>query len=186
MKLRKILLDGESESGRRFFMKLIKWLDNPKRLKYNNPDKLVKASGIKQGQIVLEIGCGSGFFTITAAKMLGDKGRLYSTDIHPLAVEETQKKVIQFGLKNVIVKRDDAMNSSFADATFDLILLYGVVPAPVISMKDISMEAHRLLKPGGVYAIWTQMPLWSPYSVIRYTSFEKIDKKDGVFRLRKI
>jgi len=141
---------------------------------------------IKPGQTVLEIGCGSGFFTVHAAKMLGEEGMLYSTDIHDVAIEQTQKKVNKFSLKNVIVKKDDAMKSTFADEMFDLVLLYGVVPAPVISMKDISVEIHRLLKPGGIYAICTMVPFWTPNSALKYVAFEKLDNVNGVFILRRI
>lgn len=134
----------------------------------------------------MEIGCGSGFFTVHAAKILGEEGKLYATDIHDLAIAETQKKIDELSLQNVIVKIDDAMKSSFPDEMFDLVLLYGVVPAPVISMKDISIEIHRLLKPGGIYAIWTMVPLWKPSAAIKYASFEEMGKLNGVFRLRKI
>lgn len=165
---------------------MLKWLDHPKRTKYNNPEKLAKASGIQPGQTVLEIGCGSGFFTSHASKLLGSEGKLYSTDIHSLAVEETQKKVNELGLKNVVVKIDDAMSSSFEDSTFDLVLLYGVVPAPVISMTDISCEIYRVLKPGGVYAIWTMVPFWSPNAALKSASFEKMKRVNGVYRFRKL
>ncbi|AOT69452.1 class I SAM-dependent methyltransferase [Geosporobacter ferrireducens] len=186
MGIKKFLLDGQSENGNLIYKKMLMWLNNPKRVKYNNPDRLVQASGIQSGQTVLEIGCGSGFFTVSASKILGDEGKLYSIDIHPLAVEETQKKVDQLELKNVIVKKEDAMKSSFGDSMFDLVLLYGVVPAPVIPMKDISREIYRVLKPGGIYAIWTLSPFWSPCTALKCASFEKMKKLNGVFRLRKV
>lgn len=186
MRIKDLLFDSKSEKGKSFFMKMLKWLDNPKRKKYNNPYKLIRASGIQPGQTVLEIGCGSGFFTVAASEMLGNEGKLYSIDVHALSVEETQKKVDELELKNVTVKKDDAMKSSFKDSMFDLVLLYGVVPAPVISMKDISMEIHRVLKPGGIYAIWTMVPFWSPDAALKCNSFVKMKKVDGVFRLCKI
>ncbi|MBC2580398.1 class I SAM-dependent methyltransferase [Clostridium sp. DJ247] len=186
MGIREFLLSGETEGGRRFYRKMLKWLDSPSRLKYDDPEMLLRGSGIQPGQTVLEIGCGSGFFSIPASRMLGSEGKLYSTDINSVAVEETQRKVDELNIKNVIVKKDDAMNSSFEDSMFDLVLLYGVVPAPVISMKEISKEICRVLRPGGVLAIWTKVPLWSPRDAIRHASFEELDKLNGVFRLRKI
>lgn len=185
MGMKELIFNGESEKNRDFFSKMLGWLDNPRRQKINNPVKLLTASGIRPGQTALEIGCGSGFFTIPASNMLGKEGLLYAIDIHPSAVEETQRKVDELQLQNVIVKKDNAMHSSFGNSAFDLVLLYGVVPAPVISLRDISAEIYRLLKPGGVCAIWTMVPFWTPRAVLRYSSFQTMEKRDGVFRFYK-
>ena len=109
----------------------------------------------------------------------------YSTDIHPAAIEETRKKVNSLGLKNVAVTMDNALNSSFEDSFFDVVLLYGVVPSPVIPMEDISDEIFRLLKSGGIYAIWTKMPFWKPKTVQYNKQFKDMVKNNGVFRLYK-
>jgi demethylmenaquinone methyltransferase/2-methoxy-6-polyprenyl-1,4-benzoquinol methylase len=185
LRIKQMVFNGESEAGRRFYSNLLKLLDSPLRQKFDNPDQLVRASGIKSDQTVLEIGCGSGFFSIAAAKMVGSKGKVYATDIHPMAIAETRTKIHQTGLENVIVEKDDAMNSAFADATFDLVLLYGVVPAPVIALPELTKEIYRLLKPNGVCAIWTKMPFWTPASLLQYAAFEKMSNNNGVFRLRK-
>lgn len=186
MGIKELMLDTESERGKQFYIKMLRLLDSPNREKFDKSEELVKSSGIQPGQTVLEIGCGSGFFTVPASKILGENGKLYSTDIHSLAIEEMQNKVDRLGLKNVIVKKDDALKSSFGDSMFDLVLLYGVVPAPVISMEVISREVFRLLKPGGIYAIWTKVPFWTPSTAIRSASFEDMRKVHGVFRLRKM
>lgn len=185
MSVRSFLLDGRSRKGNLCYDKMLGWLQNPRRLRHNDPDQLIRDSGIRPGQTVLEIGCGSGFFTEAASRMLGSCGKLYSTDIQPLAVAETQKKADALGLENVIVTRDDAMHSRFGDSLFDLVLLYGVVPAPVISIKTISREINRVLKPGGVCAIWSMAPCWSPRKALKSASFTRIEKHNGVFRLYK-
>ncbi len=186
MKMKKLIFDEQSHIGKKLFKTILSWLDSPKRKQFNNPDNLLKGSGIQCGQTVLEIGCGSGFFTVHASIIIGNEGKLYSIDLHPLSVEETQKKVNELGLMNVVVKKEDAMNSSFEDSMFDLVLLYGVVPAPVISTDSISKEIYRLLKPGGICAIWTMMPFWSPRVMQKHASFTKMERVNGVFRLRKI
>ncbi|MHA1851871.1 MAG: class I SAM-dependent methyltransferase, partial [Candidatus Heimdallarchaeaceae archaeon] len=48
--------------------------DNAIRQKFGNPKKILKAAHLKEGQIVLEIGCGPGFFTLPAAEIVGEKG----------------------------------------------------------------------------------------------------------------
>ena len=88
-------------------------------------------------------------------------------------------------MKNVAVTIDNALNSSFEDSFFDVVLLYGVVPSPVIPMEDISDEIFRLLKSGGIYAIWTKMPFWKPKTVQYNKQFKNMVKNNGVFRLYK-
>ena len=45
--------------------------DNPLLPYFRNPQRLLKAAGLKPGQKVLGVGCGPGFFTIPAAKIVG-------------------------------------------------------------------------------------------------------------------
>lgn len=185
MELAKAILFNQSEKGVYFYRKLLKWLDNPTRKKYNNPIKLVAKAHIKKGQTVLEIGCGSGFFTEEISKQVGDKGKVYATDIHPISIEEMETKVRRLGMINVIPQREDAIRTSFEDETFDVIILYGVVPAPVISLMELSKEMNRILKPGGVCAIWTAVPFWRPSKIIKHGNFNKLKRSYPVFRLQK-
>lgn len=186
MGIKELVFDNKSENSCRFFGTMLKWLDVPARDKINDAGKLLAASGMCNGQTVLEIGCGSGYFTLPAARILGPGGSLVSVDLHPAAVEETQKKVTAAGLDNVTVRREDAIHTTLADGLFDVILVYGVLPAPFISTIDISREMYRLLKPGGIYAIWTMVPLWSPNEALKAAPFKKLKTIDGVFRLQKI
>lgn len=51
-----------------------------------NIKKEIIRSGIKEGSHVLDYGCGPGFCTIPAAKIVGSQGMIYALDIHPLAI----------------------------------------------------------------------------------------------------
>lgn len=179
------ILEGHSSAGNRFFSRLLAWLESPTRLKHTDRERLLRGAGDLAGRTVLEIGCGSGFFTVPAAKLIGGEGTLYAADIQPLAVETTEKRVREAGLSNVIVQRDDAMRSAFADSTFDAVLLYGVLPAPFIDARTLFAEIRRVLKPNGVCAVWTAAPLWRPYRSGKRAGLERLQVKNGVFRLRK-
>lgn len=185
MKLRDVLFSEKSKRGVVFYEKLLKWLDNPKRKKYNNPTKLVANACLCNGQVVLEIGCGSGFFTEEIAKCVGKEGCVYATDIHPIAIKEMEKKVTTLGLSNVVVQQQDALNTTFADNMFDMIILYGVIPAPVIPLKELSKEIYRILKPNGVCAIWTAAPFWRPKAIQKYGNFVQMKRLYPIFRLQK-
>lgn len=186
MTLKEKLFDGKSKASRFAFRTMISALESSFRYRLNNPEKLVKASGIQAGQTVLEIGCGSGFFTISASEAVGETGFIHAIDMHPMCIEETSKKIRTSHLTNVGVTRADAHDTHFADAFFDLILLYGVVPAPVISLPRLTMEMYRLLRPRGTLAVWTVTPLWSLRPITKTQLFGYQGKKDGVYRFEKI
>ena len=57
-----------------------------------NPVKTLQGADIQPGQTVLEVGCGTGFFTIPAAKLIGDGGSLVA--MHALSdfIKQVEKK----------------------------------------------------------------------------------------------
>jgi len=135
------------------------------RRKLNNPVKTLEAAGVRSGQEVLEVGCGSGFFTINAAKLVGDEGCVHAIDVYPPAIEFVREKIRDADISNVRLTNADGMDSELPSISFDLILLFGVIPAPVLPLDRLLPEMPRLLKPDGALAIWTAFPWWSPTSV---------------------
>ena len=57
-----------------------------------NPMKTLQGAGIQPGQRVLEVGCGTGFFTIPAAQMIGEEGCLAAMDALSILLNRYQKK----------------------------------------------------------------------------------------------
>ena len=58
-----------------------------------NPVKTLRGAGIQPGQTVLEVGCGTGFFTIPAAKLIGDEGCLVAMDALADFIKQVSKKI---------------------------------------------------------------------------------------------
>lgn len=183
--MKEFLFDERSKSGRFVFGKLLEGMDSPFRNRFNDPEKLIKASGLLPGQTVLEVGCGSGFFTPTISEIVGKTGQVESIDLHPMAVETVNRKMLTLGRKNVRVSQADAHQTVYPEESFDTIIVYGVVPAPVIDEKKLGSEMYRLLKPGGTLAVWTIVPFWSPKTIIKETSFTRCSKHQGIYRLQK-
>jgi len=52
------------------------FLDDPRRPFFENPDAILSEAGVKPGQVVADIGCGTGFLTIPLARHLGEKGKV--------------------------------------------------------------------------------------------------------------
>jgi ubiquinone/menaquinone biosynthesis C-methylase UbiE len=119
---------------------------------FRDPYKALDAAGLEPGQKVLEVGCGPGFFTIPAARIVGEKGRVYALDVSPLAVERVQQKIEKEGATNVETILADAAQTGLPDQSFDLIFVFGLAH-PVGDMEDILIELHRLLKPAGIVSV---------------------------------
>lgn len=71
MSIKDMMFDEKFEGAASLYTKMLKLLDSKGRARFNNQEKLLEGAGIKPGQTVLEIGCGSGFFTLPASRILG-------------------------------------------------------------------------------------------------------------------
>jgi len=151
-----------------------------------NPVKTLRGADIQPGQIVLEVGCGTGFFTIPAAKLIGDKGCLVAMDALLDFVKQVSKKVQSADLKNVRVVKRDALNTGLAAASIDTALLFGVLPWPALPLNRLLPEMHRVLKPEGRLAVWL-FPVsgWVPKSILQSGLFTHVGKRNGVYNYRR-
>jgi demethylmenaquinone methyltransferase/2-methoxy-6-polyprenyl-1,4-benzoquinol methylase len=98
--------------------------DNPLRHILTDPNKILKTAGLCSGQRVAEVGPGPGFFTIPAAKIVGEKGMVYAIDIHPLAIKRIQEKIRKEGITNVKAILADASQTGLPDQSFAF--LFGI------------------------------------------------------------
>ena len=151
-----------------------------------NPVKTLRGADIQPGQTVLEVGCGTGFFTIPAAELIGDEGFLVAMDALSDFVEQVSKKVKSAELKNVRVVKRDALNTGISAATIDTALLFGVLPWPALPLNRLLPEMHRVLKPEGRLAVWL-FPVsgWVPGSILKSGLFTYVSKQNGVYNYRR-
>lgn len=149
------------------------------RYRFFGPLRILGGAGIHPGQAVLEVGCGTGFFTIPAARLIGDQGTLVAMDVLQASVEEVSRKVRAAGLKNVRVVRGDALDTKLDSASLDAVLAFGILPAPMLPLDRFFPEMHRILKPGGNLSVWP--PSWVPRSIPRSGLFAYSYKRNGVY-----
>ena len=151
-----------------------------------NPYSLLTAAGLKQGQTVLEVGCGPGFFTIPAAKIVEADGHLYTLDFNPAAVERVKQKVEESVLTNIDVIHADAAKTGLPDANVDVAFLFGVLHS-LKNLDTVLLEMHRVLKEGGIVAV--QKSSWSEAHLLKSFTEDglfRFDKRDSrIYRFRK-
>lgn len=150
------------------------------------PSKTLQGADVISGQTVLEVGCGTGFFTLPAAEMIGETGHLIAMDSLSGFIERVKKKVQDAGLKNVEVVRRDALNTGLNTASIDLVLLLGVVPQATLPLDRLLPEMHRVLKVEGTLAVWLfPTSAGVPGSILRSGLFTRLGKKNGVYTYRR-
>ncbi len=76
-------------------------LDSEKRREMLPPVKTLMSLGLKEEDIVADIGCGIGFFTITAAEIVGEKGKVFAMDISKEMLDEVENKVKENNILNI-------------------------------------------------------------------------------------
>ena len=156
------------------------------RKRIMNPVKMLQAADIKPGETILEVGCGTGFFTIPAAQMIGDQGHLIAMDVMSGYLEQVSKKVEMAGLKNVDVIKRDALITGLEFESIDKILLFGVLPFPSLPLNRLLPEMHRVLKPDGSLAVWMfPVSFGVPTMIVKSGLFSYINKQKSVYNYRR-
>ncbi len=152
------------------------------RRQLQSPATILRGADIESGQTVLEVGCGTGFFTIEAAQMIGDQGCLIAMDALSGYTEQVIIKVQASGLQNVKVIIGDALDTRLDTESIDSVLLFGVVPFWALPLNRLLPEMHRVLKPEGTLAVW-MFPFSGlvPKTIIKSGLFTFISKRSRVY-----
>ena len=115
------------------------------RDKFKDPMEKVEKAGIKNGDWVLDYGCGPGSYTIAAAKVVGSSGKIYAADIHPLAIKKVKKKATKHSFANIETILTDC-NTGLEDNSIDIVICFDTLHALGNLMENLK-EFHRVLKP---------------------------------------
>jgi ubiquinone/menaquinone biosynthesis C-methylase UbiE len=77
-------------------------LEDPHRDAYQKPHEVLTALNIKPGEIIADIGAGSGYFTFRLAHQVGDKGKVYAVDVSPDMILHINRRIRQLKAANVV------------------------------------------------------------------------------------
>ncbi len=104
--------------------------------------------GIKPGFCVLDYGCGPGSYIVPLAKLVGESGKVYALDIHPLAIQKVKDIALERQLANVETILSDC-RTGLPDNSLDAVALYDAFHH--LSKADMVLrELYRVLKPDGI------------------------------------
>ena len=125
----------------------IAMLEDPKRDAYQKPHEVIAALDLKPGQVIADIGAGSGYFSFRLAHHVGP-GRVYAVDISPDMILHMNRRVRDLGITNlttVLAPPDDPL---LADTSLDRVFICDTWHH-VEKQGEYLGKLKKMLKPGG-------------------------------------
>lgn len=107
-----------------------------------------RMGSLRRGEVVLDIGCGSGVDALLAARQVGSEGQVIGIDMTSAMVERAQQNVLTAGASNVRIEWGYAESLPVQDNSIDCVISNGVFTLTP-NKRDTFMEIARVLKPGG-------------------------------------
>jgi ubiquinone/menaquinone biosynthesis C-methylase UbiE len=100
------------------------------------------------GERLLEVGPGTGYYTLQVAEWIGPDGQLDIFDLQQEMLDHTIHRATERGLTNIRATQGDAQQLPYPDATFDaayLVAVLGEIPDQLVALREL----RRVLKPTG-------------------------------------
>lgn len=121
------------------------------RRKLLAPEETLERLGLKRSDTMADIGCGTGLFTLAAAKLSSD-AMVYALDISPEMLQDMTAAAGSEGLRNIIPVNTDEYDFKLGDNTADFLLVCTVLHEVDDKPRFLS-ECARICRPGGKIAV---------------------------------
>lgn len=136
-----------------------RWIDHilgagPLRPLFQNPKRILR-NYVEPGMTVLDIGCGTGFFSLEMARMVGQNGKIICVDLKADVLKDLEAQAAKSKLTSRITTRvcsDRSLEIDDLAGQIDFALAFYVVHHAADVVRLIK-ELHAALKPGGRFLI---------------------------------
>jgi arsenite methyltransferase len=123
-------------------------LEDPKRDAYQKPEEVVQALHIKEGEVIADIGAGSGYFTFRLAQAAGETGRVYAVDVSPDMIVHLNRRVRDLHSRNIVTVLCAPDDPLLADGSVNRFFICDTWHHIGGHAKYLAL-LKRMLKPGG-------------------------------------
>ena len=122
--------------------------ESPARAEWQKPAAVMRALGVRRGQVVADVGAGPGYWTLRLARAVGPRGRVYAVEPAPAVIDVLRSRLAGAGARNVTPVLGRGDDPHLPAGACDLALLVNAYhhlgDGPAILRR-----AARALKPGG-------------------------------------
>ena len=128
------------------------WLEREGREEEQRPGEVIRAMGLKDGDLVADLGCGTGFFARRMARAVAPSGRVYAVDIQAEMLDRMKELLEKEGIANVLPVLGEADDPRLPKAGLDWILLVDVYHE-LQQPKAMLAKMRESLRPAGRIAL---------------------------------
>lgn len=123
-------------------------LEDPKRDAYQKPHEVLTALNIKPGEVIADIGAGSGYFAFRLAHFVGDKGKVYAVDVSPDMIRYINRRIRETKTTNVVALLADPDDPLLPDASVNR-FFFSESWHHIDNQKKYLALIKKMLKPRG-------------------------------------
>ncbi|MEA1964631.1 MAG: class I SAM-dependent methyltransferase [Candidatus Aerophobetes bacterium] len=139
-------------------------------------ERVLKEVGIKKAHTILDFGCGAGTYSLPAAKIVGEEGRIFALDKSRVKLNELIRKAESAGLENIrIMETSGELKIPLRERSIDVVLLYDILHSYYFSLsgrRKLLKEVYRVLKLDGLLSVYPEhMKLKGIIQEIEKTNF---------------
>jgi precorrin-6B methylase 2 len=163
------------------------WLERPEREKEEEPAKLMEALKLKPGDVVADVGAGSGYFTFRIAEQVGDKGKVLAVDIQEEMLDLIRQRMKAKKVTNVEPVMGTVTDPKLPEGAVDLILMVDVYHE-FSHPYEMTAAMVKALKPGGrlVFVEYRLEDPKVPIKLVHKMSQKQVLKEMAVHPLRHV
>src|SRR5437660_8531486 len=125
----------------------ISWLDRPQREEEERPAIVLEALGLKGGEVVADLGAGSGFYTFRIASKVGKSGKVLAVDIQDEMIKTLRQRATEQKLTNVEVIKGSESDPNLPANGVDVVLMVAVYHELCYPF-EVMTKVCKALKPG--------------------------------------
>src|SRR6267142_506908 len=126
----------------------IPWLDRPQREHEERPELVLKALELRAGEVVADLGAGSGYYTFRMAAGVGKTGKVLAVEIQDEMIATLRQRAIEKKATNVEVAQGTESDPRLPAGGVDLVLMVDVYHE-LAWPYEVMMKVRSALKPGG-------------------------------------
>jgi ubiquinone/menaquinone biosynthesis C-methylase UbiE len=165
----------------------VEWLDRREREEEEHPAKVIDALDLRSGEIVADLGAGSGYFTFRMAPKVGETGKVLAVEIQEAMLNTLRTRAAALKATNVEVVQGSEIDPHLPVNGVDLVLVVDVYNELAYPF-EVMTKVREALKPGGrvVFVEYRKEDPEVPIKEVHKMSVEQLEKEMNAVGLARV